>query len=83
MEKNKQEIQQRAFKTHILLPFIFIITIAVFGPLELYITNSTDLWFSFRDTTLVSSIMAIVALAVTGGIGFIIPKTKGEPTFSL
>ena len=29
MEKNKQEIQQKAFKTHILLPFIFIITIAV------------------------------------------------------
>ena len=51
-----------------------VFTITVFGPLELYITNRTDLWFSFKDTVLISCIMAAFVLAITGGIALILPK---------
>jgi hypothetical protein len=36
----------------------FIVTVGIFGPLELYITNSGDLWFSFWNTLVISLLMS-------------------------
>ena len=47
----------------------FVMTVAVFGPLELYMTNSGELWLSFADTLKISLIMALVSALVLGGIG--------------
>ena len=52
----------------------FIVTIGVFGPLELYITNNVDLWFSFRNTLIISLIMSGIGLLIAGGIALLLPR---------
>lgn len=66
------------------LPFIilfFVMTVAVFGPLELFITNSSDLWISFADTLKISLIMALVSTLVLGGIGCLL-KGKARSLYA-
>ena len=49
----------------ILLSILLItITIAVFGPLELYLTNSDEFWFSFTDILTVVAILSAVCFTV-------------------
>lgn len=50
----------------------FVMTICVFGPLELYITNQSELWFGFTDALLLSGIMCAVALIVLAAISFLL-----------
>ena len=50
----------------------FVMTITIFGPLELYFTNSTEFWFTFQDTLKISSILAIPAIFITLFIGIIL-----------
>ena len=74
MEKNKQEIQQRTFKTHILLPFIFIITIAVaimFIAVKDFIVDLSPfiVWLYF------GVVLAYVAVAI---LDLIVNKERGK-----
>lgn len=74
MEKNKQEIQQKAFKTHILLPFIFIITIAVaimFITVKDFIVDLSPfiVWLYF------GVVLAYVAVAI---LDLIVNKERGK-----
>lgn len=63
MEENKQAIQQRSFKTHILLPIIFAITLAVaimFIAIEDFIVDLSPfiVWLYF------GVVLAYVAVAI-------------------
>lgn len=50
----------------------FVMTICIFGPLELYITNQAELWFGFRDALLLAGLMSGAAIIVLGGIGLLL-----------
>lgn len=50
----------------------FVITVCVFGPLDLYVSNRADLWFGFTDALIVVGLMSGVAIVVLGGIGLLL-----------
>lgn len=37
---------------------LMLMTLTVFGPLELYLTNTTEFWFDFPDMLKITGIMA-------------------------
>ena len=51
---------------------LMLMTVTVFGPLELYFTNGTELWFGFSDVVTVSLILTLICGAVLYGIGFLL-----------
>lgn len=60
---------------------LMLMTLTVFGPLELYLTNTTEFWFDFPDMLKITGIMA----GVLGGslllIGLIL-RGKGRKLYS-
>lgn len=51
---------------------LFVMTICIFGPLELYVTNQAEIWFGFSDALIVCGLMSVVAIVVLGGIGLLL-----------
>lgn len=50
----------------------FVMTLCVFGPLELFITNQSELWFGFYDALKIAGIMAAASAAILTGIGMLL-----------
>ena len=55
-------------------------TIAVFGPLELYCTNSEEFWFSFKEALIMTLILAGVCACVIALVTFLF-RGKGREFF--
>lgn len=58
-----------------------LMTLTVFGPIELYLTNSSEFWFDFPEMLKISGILTAVAGAVLMGIGLIL-RGKARSFFS-
>lgn len=56
----------------ILSSVLFVCTVCVFGPLELYCTNLNEFWFAFSDTLIIVFISAGISAAVLGLIGLLL-----------
>lgn len=66
-------------KNNVLISVAFcVMTLCVFGPLELYITNQSELWFSFYEMLKISGIMSVIAITILGGIGLILKGKAGS-----
>lgn len=64
---------KRILKSELFISIMFfIMTICIFGPLELYITNQAELWFSFTDALILSGIMCVVAVFLLVAIGMLL-----------
>ena len=67
---------------HIILSMILLlVTIAIFGPVELYCTNYDEFWFSPKDMMIVSVILFVV-IGVLGGIIGLLLKGKAREIYS-
>ena len=47
----------------------FVCTVTIFGPLELYVANSNEFWFSFTDILSISAVLALLSFIVLYVIG--------------
>lgn len=56
-------------------------TLAVFGPIELYFTNSSEFWFSLKDVFLISAILTTTFMVLLTGIGFLL-RGKARKIYS-
>ena len=66
---------------HIILSMILLlVTIAIFGPVELYCTNYEEFWFSLKDMMIVSIILFAV-IGVLGGIIGLLLKGKAREIY--
>lgn len=77
--KEKKSIRDRFKCTKgdletILYPAIFLsLTFFVFGPIEIYITNITELWFSVDAVLLPSILAGVICCGMLLLVGFLIP----------
>lgn len=60
---------------------LFLMTLCIFGPLELYITNRSELWFSVGDALKISGILTLVTAIILGGISALL-KGKARDLFA-
>ena len=51
---------------------LMLMTVTVFGPLELYSTNATELWFGFEDVLKISGLLTLVFGVVLVLIGLLL-----------
>lgn len=58
-----------------------VMTLAVFGPLELYFTNASEFWLSLKDTAMVAALLAAFMLVVLLGIGLLL-RGKAREVYS-
>lgn len=58
-----------------------LMTLTVFGPLELYLTNAEEFWFDIKEMLKISGILTAVVGAVLLTVGIVLPK-KGKKWFS-
>lgn len=66
----------------LLISVVFaVMTLAVFGPLELYFTNASEFWFSLKDTTVVAALLAAFMLPLLLGIGLLL-RGKAREAYS-
>ncbi|MBQ5671542.1 MAG: hypothetical protein IIV43_04215, partial [Oscillospiraceae bacterium] len=62
---------RKLIKNELLISILFFTTtVAIFGPLELYITNKADLWFNFKDVVTISLILSAISVLALGALGF-------------
>ena len=47
----------------------FVCTVTIFGPLELYVANSNEFWFSFTDILSIFAVLALLSFIVLYVIG--------------
>ena len=67
---------------HTLLSMLLLlITITIFGPIELYCTNYEEFWFSLKDMAIVSAILFVIVGSLGGIIGWLL-KGKGRELYS-
>lgn len=67
---------------HIILSMILLlVTIAIFGPVELYCTNYEEFWFSPKNMMIVSIILFVV-IGILGGIIGLLLKGKAREVYS-
>ena len=57
---------------------LLTMTIAVFGPIELYFTNCEEFWFGGKDIGLVTIILASCCFIVFVVIGFLLRERTRE-----
>ena len=60
---------------------LMLMTITVFGPIELYLTNSSEFWFGFDEMLKISGIMAVVLGTVLLFAGLVL-RGKARSFFS-
>lgn len=58
-----------------------LMTLTIFGPMELYLTNSAEFWFDFSDMLKISGLLTTVVGGVLLIIGLALPQ-KGKRWFS-
>lgn len=62
-------------------PSLFLtFTFFVFGPLQLYMTNADEFWFSFLDVLGICVLSGLVVFLVCIGVGYVIPE-KWKPYY--
>ena len=67
---------------HMLLSILLLIfTITIFGPIELYYTNHEEFWFTYRDTFLISGLLALVCISLLLAVGLLL-KGKMRDLYS-
>ena len=67
---------------HLFLSILLLtITIAIFGPIELYYTNYEEFWFSCQDVFIVAAILGIGCFGFLIILGLIL-KDKARDIFS-
>lgn len=52
---------------------LMTVTVAIFGPIELYFANSEEFWFSLKDVVIISVILAVLFAVVLTGVGVLLP----------
>lgn len=60
---------------------LMLMTMTIFGPLELYMTNSSEFWFDFAEMLKISGILTAVMGTVLLGIGFLL-KGKARSLYA-
>ena len=66
----------------LLISVVFaVITLAVFGPLELYFTNASEFWFSLNDAAVVVALLSASMLALLLGVGLLL-RGKAREVYS-
>ena len=61
---------------------LMLMTITIFGPLELYLTNSAEFWFDFGEMVKISGILTAAAGAVLLAVGLIL-KGKARSLYAV
>lgn len=59
----------------------FVMTMCIFGSLELFFTNEAELWFSRSDALIISGLMSVAAIVVLSGIGLLL-RGRGRSLFA-
>ena len=59
---------------------LMLMTLTVFGPIELYLTNSGEFWFDFKEMLKISGILTAVVGIILLGAGLIVPQ-KAKPFY--
>lgn len=60
-----------------LIPAVFLsFTFCIFGPIEIYITNISELWFSIGDIFWISILAGIASCGIFTLIGFLLPNAS-------
>ena len=60
---------------------LMLMTLTVFGPLELFMTNSSEFWFDFKEMLKISGIMTVVLGVPLFLVGFLL-RGKARSLFS-
>lgn len=69
-------------KSPLLLAILFfVMTVTIFGPIELYFTNSGEFWFSFSDMLKAIAIIAGITLAALLILGFLL-RGRGRDLYA-
>lgn len=64
---------KKLLKNNLVISIVFfVVTICMFGPLELYVTNQGEIWFDFYDALKICGLMSGAAIIVLGGIGLLL-----------
>lgn len=50
----------------------FVMTMCIFGSLELFFTNEAELWFGLSEAMIISGLMSVAAIVVLGGVGLLL-----------
>jgi len=58
--------------------FFFVFNFFIYGPIEIYITNISELWFSMSDIIPLVFLTAIIVCFILAGIGLVLPKRLCE-----
>lgn len=53
---------------------LFVVTMCIFGPIELYIGNKSEFWFRFSDILIISAILCCSCMVIVVGVGLLLPK---------
>lgn len=63
----------------LLCPALFLIfTFFVFGPFQIYITNASELFFSFGDIWWICAVTALISLSLSVGLGLLLREKLRE-----
>ena len=64
---------------HILSIVFFVSAVCLFGPLELYLTNTGEFWFSLPQLFVIAAILCLIAVAVLGLIACLLKGRAPMP----
>ena len=53
---------------------LFVVTVCIFGPLEIYVANQAELWFGLLDVLMVCGMMSAAATVILGGTGMMLKE---------
>lgn len=59
----------------------FVMTMCIFGSLELFFTNEAELWFSRSDALIISGLLSVATIVVLSGIGLLL-RGRGRSLFA-
>lgn len=61
---------KKVLKSNLFISIVFfVMTICIFGPLELYVTNQSEIWFDLENMLIIISLISGVAIVALSGIG--------------
>lgn len=74
ISSNNQKMDINRLKTLSMPALLLAVTFGICGPLQMYLTNMQELWFSIGDIWWMCLLCGIVIFAVCIGIGLILPR---------